>query len=163
MDPATDRFDACADAVMTARGAFVPWDPLLDGPSAHGVGRGLLSVWTGGPADVAALRALSRQDAARILRGMIWGRIGAARLAPGPDLALFAYAVDAGIMQAMADLQDELAVPRSGAPDPMTLAAAAARDPAMLADAIRARHAAWRRAIPRSTQTPHRVLADAPA
>jgi len=146
MEAATDRFDSCADAVMAMRGAFVPWDPLLGGPSAHGIGLGLLSVWIGGPADLQALRALRRDEAARILRQMVWGPVGAGKLGAGPDLALFAYAVEAGTIRAMADLQDELGVAPSGAPDAATTAAAAVRAPGALAATIRARHAAWRRA-----------------
>ncbi len=141
-----DRFDDCAAAVMAARGDFTPHDPLLDGPAAHGVGLGLLSVWIGGPADVPALRALGAEGAARILNAMVWSPLGAARFAPGPDLALFAYAVEAGTMQAMCDLQRHLGVEASGAADAPTLTAAAAQDSAMLATAIAAAHDAWRAA-----------------
>lgn len=146
MAPTGDRFDACATAVMAARGAFTPHDPLLDGPAAHGVGLGLLSVWIGGPADVPALRGLGREGAARILNAMVWSPLGAARLAPGPDLALFAFAVEAGTMQALADLQRHLGVAESGAPDAATIDAARAQPPAALARAIAAAHDAWRRA-----------------
>lgn len=141
-----DRFAACSATVMAARGGFTPHDALVDGPAAHGVGLGLLSVWIGGPADAPALRALGRDGAARILRATVWAPLGAARLAPGPDLALFAYAVEAGTMQALADLQAELGVEESGAADAATLEAAQARDPAVLAAAIAAAHHAWRRA-----------------
>jgi lysozyme family protein len=141
-----DRFAACAATVMAARGAFTAHDALVDGPAAHGVGLGLLSVWIGGPADAPALRALGPDGAARILRSMVWAPLGAARLAPGPDLALFAYAVEAGTMQALIDLQRHLDVEESGAPDAATLAAARASDPAALARAIATAHAAWRRA-----------------
>jgi lysozyme family protein len=144
MTHSRDRFAACADIVTKARGAFVPHDLLVGGPSAYGIGLGLLSVWQGGPADVAALRALSRAEAARILHHMVWQPVGAGRLPPGPDLALFAYALEAGTIRAMADLQAELGVAPSGAWDTATIAAAAARPPAALARAIAARHAAWR-------------------
>jgi lysozyme family protein len=140
-----DRFAACADAVMAARGGFTPHDVLVAGPAAHGIGLGLLSVWMGGPADASALRALGRDGAARILHGMVWAPLGAGRLPPGPDLALFAYAVEAGTTQALSDLQHLLGVEESGAPDATTLAAAQAQDPAALAAAIAAAHAAWRR------------------
>ena len=143
---AMDRFDACAAAVMAARGPFLPYDPLFEGPSAHGIGLGLLSVWVGGPADETALRRLGADGAARILQQMVWAPLGAGRLAAGPDLALFAYAAEAGTMQALSDLQDDLGVAPSGAPDAATIAAAAAREPALLARAIRRRHDAWRRA-----------------
>jgi lysozyme family protein len=153
-----DRFDACAATVMAARGAFTARDPLLDGPAAHGIGLGLLSVWIGGPADAAALRALGPDGAARILRSMVWAPLGAARLPPGPDLALFAYAVEAGTMQALADLQAHLGVEASGAPDAPTLAAARACPPAALARAIAAAHAAWRRSrgLPATAAAPMR-------
>ncbi|WP_137126276.1 hypothetical protein [Roseomonas sp. HF4] len=146
MTQTQDRFAACAATVMDARGAFLAHDPLLDGPSAHGVGLGLLSVWIGGPTDTASLRALGVGGAARILRNMVWAPIGAARLPAGPDLALFAYALEAGTMQAVAELQAELDIEPSGAPDATTIAAAASRDPADLARAVATRHAAWRRA-----------------
>lgn len=144
MPAASDRFAACAEAVMTARGGFTAQDPLLRGPAAHGIGLGLLSVWIGGPADAEALRRLNRTAAARILRQMVWAPLGAGRLPAEVDLTLFAYAVEAGTMQALADLQEELGVAHSGAPDAPTLAAAASRPAADLARAIAARHRAWR-------------------
>ncbi len=144
MHAAPGRFDACAAAVMAARGGFTPHDALLEGPAAHGIGLGLLSVWVGGPADAAALRALGPQGAARILRSMVWAPLGAEGLAEGPDLALFAYAVEAGTMQALSDLQADLGVPMSGAPDEATLTAARARHPVALARDIAAAHTRWR-------------------
>lgn len=146
MSPHDDRFAACADAATAARGAFRDHDPLFGGPSAHGIGLGLLSVWIGGPADAAMLRGLEPEVARRILRSMVWAPLGADRLAPGPDLALFAYAMEAGTMQAMADLQQELGVPATGAADAATVAAAHRRPAAALAARIRAAHAAWRAA-----------------
>ncbi|MBP0463726.1 hypothetical protein J5Y09_07370 [Roseomonas sp. PWR1] len=151
-----DRFAACADAVMTARGGFTPNDRLLDGPAAHGVGLGLLSVWIGGPADVPMLRALTTDAAARILHRMVWLPCGAPHFAEGVDLALFAFALEAGTPRALAELQDHLGVPASGAPDAETLVAAAAQDPALLARDVAALHEAWRalRGLP-SWAVPH--------
>lgn len=146
MSDADDRFAVCAATVMTARGAFSPHDPLLEGPCAHGIGLGLLSVWIGGPADAALLRGLDREAAARILRAMVWAPLGAARLPRGPDLALFAFAIEAGTLRALMDMQAELGVEASGAPDAPTLSAASARNPATLALRIAAAHAAWREA-----------------
>lgn len=146
MAPADDRFAACAATVMACRGAFVPRDPLLDGPSAHGIGLGLLSVWIGGPADASALRRLGQGAAAQILRAMVWAPLGAGQLPPGPDLALFTYAVEAGTLQALMDLQRALGVEASGAPDAPTIEAARARPAATLARSIAAAHAAWREA-----------------
>lgn len=139
-----DRFAACVRAVMTARGGFTPDDPILGGPAAHGVGIGLLSVWVGGPADVPMLRALTAEDAARILHRMVWLPCGAPHFAPGVDLAVFAYALEAGTMRALTDLQDHLGVAASGAPDAETIAAAGARDSASLAHAVAALHESWR-------------------
>jgi lysozyme family protein len=144
MNRPADRFAACADAVMTARGAFTPSDPLLDGPAAHGVGLGLLSVWIGGPADVPMLRALAPDAAARILHRMVWLPCGAPHFAEGVDLALFAFALEAGTMRALAELQDHLGLPASGAPDAETIAAAAELDADLLARDIAALHEAWR-------------------
>ncbi|MBW6398015.1 hypothetical protein KPL78_09170 [Roseomonas sp. HJA6] len=139
-----DRFAACAATTMAEHGGFRAHDPLLGGPSAHGVGLGLLSVWIGGPADIGMLRALRSEDATRILRGLVWAPLGAARLPAGVDLALFAYAFEAGTVKAMADLQAELGVPPSGTADAATLDAARARSACGLASAIQAAHASWR-------------------
>lgn len=141
-----DRFAACAAAVMAQRAAYEAHDPVLRGPSAHGIGLGLLSVWLGGPARTEALQGLGATGAARILRQMVWAPLGAARLAAGPDLALFAFAVDAGTIRAMSELQAELGVHTTGAADAATIAAAQARTPRRLAEAIARRHAAWRHA-----------------
>lgn len=144
MTTADARFAACVAAVTAARGAFRDNDPLFGGPSAHGIGLGLLSVWIGGPADAAMLRGLEPEVAQNILRAMVWTPLGAAQLPAGPDLTLFAYAMEAGTMQALADLQAELGVPPSGAADAATIAAARRRRPSALAARIRAAHAAWR-------------------
>lgn len=144
MSSSADRFAACVRTVMTARGRFTPNDPILGGPAAHGVGIGLLSVWIGGPADVPMLRALTEEDAARILHRMVWLPSGAPHFAPGVDLAVFAYALEAGTARALADVQDHLGVPVSGAPDAETIAAAALRDAASLAHAIAVLHESWR-------------------
>ncbi|GGJ05865.1 glycosyl hydrolase 108 family protein [Neoroseomonas lacus] len=163
MPVAKDCFAACAATVMTAHGGFRLRDPLLDGPAAHGIGLGLLSVWIGGPADAPALRALGRDEAGRILRAMVWAPLGASALPPGPDLALFDYAVEAGTLQALTDLQVELGVEATGAPDAATLAAARMREPAALAHAIAAAHAAWRetRGLPAATSGRARRIASA--
>jgi lysozyme family protein len=165
MPPSQDRFAACAAAVTAARGAYREHDPVFDGPSAHGIGLGLLSVWIGGPADAAMLRGLEPEVARRILRGMVWAPLGAGRLRAGPDLALFAYAMEAGTMQALADLQAELGVDATGAPDAPTIAAARRRAPRILAAAIRAAHDAWRagRGLPALVPPPaRRARRDAP-
>ncbi|MEO3473144.1 hypothetical protein AAFN86_14840 [Roseomonas sp. CAU 1739] len=151
-----DRFAACAATVMTAHGPFTPRHAVFEGPAAHGVGLGLLSVWIGGPADEVSLRALDHDTASRILRAMVWAPLGAGRLPPGPDLALFAYAVEAGTMQALMDLQAELGVETSGAPDAATLAAAWRRDPARLSRCIATAHAGWREERGLSVK-PHRM------
>jgi|GEM_PF-3294638 len=159
MTAADVRFAACVAALTAARGAFRDNDPLFGGPSAHGIGLGLLSVWIGGPADPAMLRGLEPEVAHNILRAMVWAPLGAGRLPPGPDLALFAYATEAGTMQALADLQAGLNVPPSGAPDAATIAAARRQRPAALAARIRAAHATWRAGRGLSTQPAHRRAA----
>ena len=155
-----DRFAACAETVMTRRGAFLADDPVVDGPSAHGIGLGLYSAWIGGPADATALRGLPRSEAARILRAMVWSPLGAGQLPPGPDLALLAFALEAGTIRALAELQRILGVAPSGAPDAATGAAARAASPVALAQAITRAHAAWRDARhlpgPAAPPTPRR-------
>jgi lysozyme family protein len=53
----------------------------------------------------------------RIYRRLIWDELGADHLPPGLDLALLAFALEAGPHGAILALQDALGVARSGALD----------------------------------------------
>jgi len=53
----------------------------------------------------------------RIYRRLIWDELGADRLPPGLDLALMAFALEAGPHAAILALQDALGLARSGGLD----------------------------------------------
>ena len=111
------RFDLCADALLEAHGGVVYRDSALRGPCMNGISLGMLSAFLGEPASVGRLMRLDETLTRRIYRRLIWDELGADRLPLGLDLALMAFALEAGPHAAILALQDALGVARSGALD----------------------------------------------
>jgi lysozyme family protein len=110
-------FDLCADALIEAHGGVVYRDSALRGPCLNGISLGMLSAFLGEPASIGRLMRLDEALTRRIYRRLIWDELGADRLPPGLDLALMAFALEAGPHAAILALQDALGVARSGALD----------------------------------------------
>jgi lysozyme family protein len=108
--PPVARFEVCADALLEAHGGMIYRDSALRGPCMNGISLGMLSAFLG---EAASIGRLMR----RIYRRLIWDELGADRLPPGLDLALLAFALEAGPHGAILALQDALGVARSGALD----------------------------------------------
>ena len=121
--PPVARFDLCADALLEAHGGVVYRDSALRGPCLNGISLGMLSAFLGEPASVGRLMRLDETLTRRIYRRLIWDELGADRLPPGLDLALMAFALEAGPHAAILALQDALGVARSGALDEPSRAA----------------------------------------
>jgi lysozyme family protein len=117
------RFDLCADALLEAHGGVVYRDSALRGPCMNGISLGMLSAFLGEPASVGRLMRLDETLTRRIYRRLIWDELGADRLPPGLDLALMAFALEAGPHAAILALQDALGMARSGALDEPSRAA----------------------------------------
>jgi lysozyme family protein len=115
--PPVARFEICADALLEAHGGMVYRDSALRGPCMNGISLGMLSAFLGEPASIGRLMRLDEALTRRIYRRLIWDDLGADRLPPGLDLALLAFALEAGPHGAILALQDALGVARSGALD----------------------------------------------
>ena len=111
------RFDICADALMEAHGGVVYRDPALRGPCMNGISLGMLNSFLGEAADIGRLLRLDEALTRRIYRRLIWDALGADRLPPGLDLALMAFALEAGPHAAILALQKALRLPQSGVLD----------------------------------------------
>ena len=115
--PPVARFEICADALLEAHGGMVYRDSALRGPCMNGISLGMLSTFLGEPSSIGRLMRLDEALTRRIYRRLIWDELGADRLPPGLDLALLAFALEAGPHGAILALQDALGVARSGALD----------------------------------------------
>jgi hypothetical protein len=121
--PPAARFEVCADALLEVHGGMVYRDSALRGPCMNGISLGMLSSFLGEPASIGRLLRLDEALTRRIYRRLIWDELGADRLPPGLDLALLAFALEAGPHAAILALQDTLGVARSGALDDPSRAA----------------------------------------
>jgi lysozyme family protein len=115
--PPVARFEICADALLEAHGGMVYRDSALRGPCMNGISLGMLSTFLGEPASIGRLMRLDEALTRRIYRRLIWDELGADRLPPGLDLALMAFALEAGPHGAILALQDALGLSRTGALD----------------------------------------------
>lgn len=121
------RFAACLSHVLRHEGGYVdhPADP--GGATNMGITRKTLarwrsvSPWWGLPKS--AVKALGRDEAARIYRARYWTPCRADDLPAGLDLALFDFAVNSGPDRAIRTLQAGLGVAADGIVGPLTLAA----------------------------------------
>ncbi len=121
--PPVARFEICADALLEAHGGVVYRDSALRGPCLNGISLGMMSAFLGEPASIGRLMRLDEALTRRIYRRLIWDELGADRLPPGLDLALMAFALEAGPHAAILALQDALGMARSGALDEASRAA----------------------------------------
>jgi lysozyme family protein len=112
--PPVARFEVCADALLEAHGGMIYRDSALRGPCMNGISLGMLSAFLGEPASIGRLMRLDEALTRRIYRRLIWDELGADRLPPGLNLALLAFALEAGPHGAILALQDALGLARSG-------------------------------------------------
>jgi lysozyme family protein len=124
---AETRFDICLAAVLREEGGFSdhPADP--GGATNMGITRRTLADWRGvspwQSLDVAAVKALTREEAARIYRARYWDACAADHLPAGLDLAVFDFAVNSGPVRAVRTLQELVGTDGDGIVGPRTLAA----------------------------------------
>jgi lysozyme family protein len=131
-DPtAAERFARCLEIVLAQEGGYAdhPADP--GGATSMGITRKTLARWRevtpwwALPKD--AVRALDRDEAARIYEAEYWHAVRGDELPAGLDLALFDYAVNSGPARAAKVLQAILGVAADGVIGPLTLGALRAR------------------------------------
>ena len=129
---ARDNFAAALAAVLKHEGGYVdhPSDP--GGATNLGITIGTLSSWLGRQATKAEVRALTREMAAAIYRERYWDVIRGDDLPKGLDYALFDFAVNSGPARAVTYLQTIVGSAPDGKMGPLTLAAIAKHNPALL-------------------------------
>jgi lysozyme family protein len=100
-----DRFPAALAIVLKHEGGYVnhPKDP--GGRTNLGVTQRVWEAWTGRPATEQEMRALTVEMVAPLYRKKYWEKVRAPDLAPGLDLHVFDFGVNAGPARAMRYLQ----------------------------------------------------------
>lgn len=122
------RFEACLAQVLALEGGYAdnPADP--GGATNFGITRRTLAAWRHvvpwTALDKAAVRDLTRAEAADIYRAMYWTPCAGDGLPAGLDLAVFDYGVHSGPDRAVRALQAALGVGVDGIAGPVTLGAA---------------------------------------
>ena len=125
------RFDICLDEVLRHEGSFAdhPSDP--GGATNMGITHKTLARWRKispwWALPKSEVRAMTRDEAARIYRASYWDRSKCGSLPRGLDLALFDFAVNSGPDRAIRSLQAEVGVLADGQIGPLTLGAITAR------------------------------------
>lgn len=118
------NFDRCMAQVFASEGGFVddPQDP--GGATNLGITIGTLSQWRGRKCTKAEVKALTREEAAKIYRRDYWDAVRGDDLPFGLDLCAFDGAVNSGASRGAKWLQQALGVNPDGKIGPATLAAA---------------------------------------
>lgn len=129
-------FEAALPHVFRHEGGYAdhPRDP--GGATKYGITSATLSAWRGARVTATDVRRLTRAEAGAIYRAPYWDAILADDLPAGVDYCVFDAAVNSGPGRAARWLQAALRVPQDGIVGPVTVAAAAATDPARLIDDI---------------------------
>jgi lysozyme family protein len=128
---AAERFARCLTNVLAHEGGYAdhPRDP--GGATNMGITHKTLARWRKvspwWKLSKAAVKALGRDEAAKIYDASYWQRVHGAELPAGLDLALFDYAVNSGPVRAIKALQSQLKVKADGWIGPLTLDALKAR------------------------------------
>lgn len=121
------RFDICLDEVLRHEGGYADHKSDPGGATNMGITHKTLARWRQvspwWALDKAEVRALKRDEAARIYRSSYWDASRAGQLPSGLDLALFDFAVNSGPVRAVKSLQSELGVAADGHIGPLTLGA----------------------------------------
>ena len=124
----SDNFQACLAFTLQQEGGFVddPYDP----GGATNMGITLATYKRFAPeVTVADLKVIPPEVVSVIYQTGYWGPSQAANFPAGVDLMMFDMAVNAGPARAAKLLQQSLGVTADGDIGPITLAAAAAKDP----------------------------------
>jgi hypothetical protein len=118
-----DRFPACLAIVLKHEGGYVnhPRDP--GGRTNLGVTQRVWEAWIGRGATERDMRALTPDMVAPLYRQKYWNKVRAAELAPGLDLHVFDFGVNAGPARAIRYLQMMIGANPDGIFGPATMRA----------------------------------------
>lgn len=118
--------------IIAHEGGFVdhPSDP--GGATKYGITIATLSTWRRRKVSKAEVRALTTDEAARILEVRYWKPVKGDLLPPGVDYAVFDFAINSGPSRAVKHLQGVLGAKMDGIIGPETLRAVTAAAPAAI-------------------------------
>ena len=118
-----DRFPACLAIVLKHEGGYVnhPKDP--GGRTNLGVTQRVWEDWRDMPATEAIMRSLTPEKVAPLYRARYWDMVRAPDLAPGLDLHVFDFGVNAGPARAIRYLQMMIGAQPDGKFGPATMRA----------------------------------------
>jgi lysozyme family protein len=139
-------FEQCLAVVLDKEGGFSDHAQDRGGPTNMGITWRVLAEWKGLVPDqlspegrdglVAALKALTRREAAEIYRASYWLPMRCGDLPPAIALMAFDFGVNAGPRTAIKALQRIVGVTDDGSPGPLTLAAIRALSPGRLLEEL---------------------------
>lgn len=118
-----DRFAACLKIVLKHEGGYVnhPRDP--GGRTNLGVTQRVWEAWIGRKATEQEMRALTPDMVAPLYRQKYWDKVRGRELAPGLDLHVFDFGVNAGPVRAIRYLQMMIGANPDGQFGPATMRA----------------------------------------
>lgn len=133
---AKTSFARALAATLRFEGGYVnhPADP--GGATNMGITLRVLADWRGAKVTPADVRAMPRSEAAAIYRRLYWEMVACDHLPAGVDLAVFDYAVNAGVGRASRALQQVVGATVDGIVGRDTVAATRALSPAKVITAL---------------------------
>jgi lysozyme family protein len=130
------NFPACLRFTLQYEGGYVdhPSDP--GGATNFGITRATLARWRGKPVTKAQVRALTKEEAAKIYERYYWQPVRGDELPRGVDLVTFDFGVNSGTARGAIALQRCANVADDGKIGPLTLKAVDAIPAAVLIDRV---------------------------
>jgi hypothetical protein len=144
-----NNFDKCVDVILKWEGGFTndPQDP--GGATNWGITIGELKIWRDPkPVTIGDVQSLKKDEAIEIFRTNYWNKMRCDDLAPGVDLVVFDFGVNAGIGRAARMLQDVVGAEQDGSVGPATVAAANAQDATRVIKAMTEKRLAYYQSLP---------------
>ncbi|AHA99598.1 conserved hypothetical protein [Brucella ceti M644/93/1] len=141
------NFQTVMPYIFSEEGGYAdnPADP--GGATNMGITINTLSAWEGRQVSPQDVKELTQATATQIYQVEFWNKIDGNDLPSGVDYALFDFAVNSGPGRAAKTLQKILAMPEDGIIGAQTVAAAAARSPEGIINALCDARAAWLRGL----------------
>ncbi|MDC9825687.1 glycoside hydrolase family 108 protein [Devosia sp. ZB163] len=119
-------------SVLRHEGGYVNHSKDPGGPTNMGITLATFRKWVKREGTIADLKAITREQVAKVYRSVYWNAVRGDDLPAGVDYAVFDYAVNSGPSRAAKALQGVLGVAQDGVVGPITLAAVKAADPIKL-------------------------------
>ncbi|EFG37797.1 hypothetical protein BAZG_01128 [Brucella sp. NVSL 07-0026] len=141
------NFQTVMPYIFSEEGGYADNPAGPGGATNMGITINTLSAWEGRQVSPQDVKELTQATATQIYQVEFWNKIDGNDLPSGVDYALFDFAVNSGPGRAAKTLQKILAMPEDGIIGAQTVAAAAARSPEGIINALCDARAAWLRGL----------------